>query len=290
VRGLILILLAFLLLPIHAQADALRRVDMPGGRHYLIALPEGVPHPPLVLALHGGGGSPEQFARTSRLTAPALAAGFAIAYPAGTSRGGPLLTWNGLYCCGAAAASGVDDAAFLAAVIDDASRRFGTARRASLTGMSNGAIMAQTFAALRPDRTVALATVAGTMDTRRLVVSRAVPFLHIHGTADTMVPFAGGQGDTSLTRTDFASVESVVSAFLRPHGRLPLTRATIDPVPDGTRVLRSAWGSSAKPEVVLLTVENGAHVWPGGRRARGEGATQDISATEEVIRFLAAWR
>jgi polyhydroxybutyrate depolymerase len=285
-----LFVLLLLLLPTLARADALSRIDMEGGRYYLIALPEGVPNPPLILALHGGGGSPEQFARTSRLTAPALAAGFAIAYPAGTARRGGLLTWNGLYCCGYAARARTDDVGFLAAIIDDAARRFGTDTRASLTGMSNGAIMAQTFAALRPDRTVALATVAGTMDTSRLDVPRAIPFLHIHGTTDTMVPFSGGQGDTSLTRTDFASVESVVSAFLRPHGRLPLTRATIDPAEDGTRVLRSAWGASTRPEVVLLTVENGAHVWPGGRRARGQGATQDISATEEVIRFLAAWR
>jgi poly(3-hydroxybutyrate) depolymerase len=105
------------------------------------------------------------------------------------------------------------------------------------------------------------------------------------------VPFAGGQGDNSITRTDFASVESVVAAFLRPHGRLPLTRTTIDPAPaDGARVLSSAWGEPARPQVVLLAVENGAHVWPGGRRARGKGTTQDISATEEVIRFFAAWR
>jgi polyhydroxybutyrate depolymerase len=184
----------------------------------------------------------------------------------------------------------VDDVAFLAAVIDDAARRFGTRDRAFLTGMSNGAIMAQTFAALRPAQVAALATVAGTMDTARLSVPRAIPFLHIHGTADTMVPFAGGPGDTSLTRADFASVPSVVAAFLRPHGRLPLTRAIIDPAPDGTRVLRSAWGEPARPQVVLLTVENGTHVWPGGRRARGGGATQDLSATAEVLRFLAAWR
>jgi polyhydroxybutyrate depolymerase len=123
-RTLVLVLL--LVLPTLARADTLSRVEMADGRFYLIALPDGVPNPPLILALHGGGGSPAQFARTSRLTAPALAAGFAIAYPAGTSRGGPLLTWNGLYCCGSAQGSGVDDTAFLAAVIDDAARRFGT--------------------------------------------------------------------------------------------------------------------------------------------------------------------
>jgi polyhydroxybutyrate depolymerase len=286
-----LLVLLLLLVPALARADALSRVDMADVRYYLIALPEGVPNPPLIIALHGGGGAPDQFARTSSLTAPALAAGFAVAYPAGNAGRRGRYTWNSLYCCGYAARARVDDVAFIAAVIDDAARRFGTEDRASLTGMSNGAMMAQTVAALRPDRVAALATVAGTMDTRRLSVPRAIPFLHIHGTADDMVPFAGGEGDNSITRTDFASVDSVVTAFLRPYGQLPLTRSTIDPAPeDGTRVLRSAWGEPARPQVVLLAVENGAHVWSGSRRARGQGTTQDISAIEEVIRFFAAWR
>lgn len=284
------LLLALLLLPVAATADALRRVEMPGGREYLVALPPGIAAPPLILALHGGGGSPDQFARTARLTAPALAAGFAIAYPAGTSRGGPLLSWNGGYCCGSAAASGVDDTGFLAAVIEDAARRFGTKPRAYLTGMSNGAIMAQRFAAERPGKVAALATVAGTMDAARVRPSGAVPFLHIHGTADDMVPYGGGQGSSSLTRTDFASVEQVMGAFLRPHGALPSRESVMDPVRDGTRVLRTDWGAPARPAVVLLTVENGGHVWPGGRRARGEGATRDISASTEVVRFFATWR
>jgi polyhydroxybutyrate depolymerase len=286
-----LILLAFLLfLPLAAAAETLTRVGLPGGRSYLVAVPTGVANPPLILALHGGGGSPEQFARSSGLTGPALAAGFAVAYPGGTSRGGPFLTWNGLYCCGAAVTAGVDDVAFLTAVIDDVAARFGTRPRAYLTGMSNGAIMAQTFAARRPDRVAALATVAGTMDAARLTVGDAIPFLHIHGTSDDMVPYAGGRGRRSVTRTDFASVAEVVAAFRRPHGELPAVRSVIDPVRDGTRVMRTAWGRGARPDVVLLTVENGGHDWPGGRRARGEGATRDISATEEVIRFFAAWR
>ena len=52
--------------------------------------------------------------------------------------------------------------------------------------------------------------VAGTMDTRRTTVAGPVPALIIHGTADSMVPYAGGQGDTSLTRTDFAVFDDMV--------------------------------------------------------------------------------
>ena len=39
----------------------------------------------------------------------------------------------------------------------------------------------------------------------------------------------------------------------------------------------------------LMTVEGGAHHWPGGRKARmGEGKTQEIQANEEILRFFAA--
>jgi polyhydroxybutyrate depolymerase len=284
----LLALLLLMLLPARAGAETLARIDMADGRHYLVALPPGVANPPLIVALHGGGGAPAQFARNSGLTAPALAAGFAVAYPAGTSRGSGRLTWNGLYCCGPAPASGVDDVAFLAAVIEDAARRFGTRERAFLTGMSNGAIMAQTFAALRPDRVAAVATVAGTMDTARLSVHRAVPFLHIHGTADNRVPYAGGRGRG--LRTDFSSVDSVMAAFLAPYGVLPASRVLVGRGADGTRILRSAWGAGARPAVVLLTVEGGGHVWFGGRRAQRGAAAQDLSASGEVVRFFAAWR
>lgn len=280
-------LLLLLLLPVRAGAETLARVDMADGRHYLVALPPGAANPPLIVALHGGGGAPAQFARNSGLTVPALAAGFAVAYPAGTSRGSGRLTWNGLYCCGPAPASGVDDVAFLAAVIEDAARRFGTRERAFLTGMSNGAIMAQTFAALRPDRVAAVATVAGTMDTARLSVPRAIPFLHIHGTADDRVPYAGGRG-RGLS-TDFASVDSVMAVFLAPYGALPAGRVVVGRGTDGTRILRSAWGAGARPAVVLLTVEGGRRTRRDRRAQRG-GTAQDLSASLEVVRFFAAWR
>lgn len=262
-----------------------------GGRHYMIDLPERAAGAPILLALHGGGGNPAQFARNTGLARPALAEGYAVIWPAGTGR--RLLTWNGGYCCGPAAASGVDDLAFLDQVVADAVQRFGLdAGRLYVAGMSNGAILAETYAATRRGKVRAVAGVAGTMDAGRVRVAGPVPLLHIHGTADTQVPFAGGQGSTGLTRTDFAPVAEVIRAFRRPvTAALSESAQVIDPEEDGTRVIETDWTDShGKVMIRLLTVEGGGHAWPGARRAGRQGGTEDIMANVEILHFFAQHR
>jgi polyhydroxybutyrate depolymerase len=274
--------LALFLMALPAAAEIVQL----GDRSYRIDLPADPARAPLIVALHGGGGSADQFARSSGLSRPANRLGYAVIYPEGTGRAG---TWNGGYCCGAAQRRGVEDVAFLDAVIADATRRFGLAGgRVYLTGMSNGAIMAETYAALRPRRVAAVAGVAGTMDTGSLRPRGAVPLLHIHGTEDDMVPYAGGQGANSLTRTDFASVASVEAAFLAPFPMLVRTERQIDRVKDDTAVIERNYSDArGVTQVRILTVEGGGHAWPGSRRANRGGETQEIAATAEVLRFFA---
>ena len=156
--------------------------------------------------------------------------------------------------------------------------------------MSNGSIMSETFAAKNPGLVRAVAGVSGTMDTSRIRVQGKIPALIIHGTADTMVPYEGGQGDTSLTRTDFASVASVVQSFLAPWGGvLAETTRNIDRKDDGTSVVVTDYQKGGRVVLRLMTIKGGAHHWPGGRKARlSEGKTQEIDANTEILRFFAA--
>ncbi|MFM7442795.1 MAG: alpha/beta hydrolase family esterase, partial [Tabrizicola sp.] len=178
-------LIAFLLtllLTLPAAAETVRL----GDRWYDIQLPRNPKGAPLILALHGGGGDPDQFASASGFGTAATRAGYAVAFPAGSGRRGErLLTWNGGYCCGYAQRQGVDDIGFLKSVIKDARDRFGLSDRVFLTGMSNGSILSETFAAKNPDLVRAVAGVSGTMDTGSTRVAGPVPALIIHGTADT---------------------------------------------------------------------------------------------------------
>lgn len=282
-----LVLLIALLLPLPALAETVRL----GERHYRIELPARPEGAPLIIALHGGGGDPDQFAAASGLAGAATRAGYAVAFPAGSGRRDErLLTWNGGYCCGYAMRRGIDDEAFLKAVIADAGARFGLRRQGVyLTGMSNGAILAETFAARNPGLVRAVAGVAGTMDTGSTRVRGRVPALIIHGTADTMVPYGGGRGEGSLTRTDFAPVRTVVKAFLAPWGGgIHAVSRSVDRISDGTSVRIGDYSKRGLVILRLITIEGGAHHWPGGRKARlAEGKTQEIDANAEILRFFA---
>jgi polyhydroxybutyrate depolymerase len=154
--------------------------------------------------------------------------------------------------------------------------------------MSNGSIMIESFAARNPELVRAIAGVSGTMDTGRIRVRGKVPALIIHGTADRMVPYAGGRGEASLTRTDFASVPSVVAAFLAPWGEVQRTSRMIDRLDDGTSVTVTDHASGGRVVLRLMTVEDGGHHWPGGRKARLDtGKTEEIDANAEILRFFA---
>lgn len=279
--------LALFFLPAAALAEW---VDL-GGRSYRIELPTQTTNAPILLALHGGGGNPDQFARASGLVEVARAAGYAVVLPAGTGRG-RLLTWNAGYCCAQAARAGVDDLAFLDAVVTDARTRFGlSSDRLFLAGMSNGSMMAETYAALRPGVVTAVAGVAGTADVAHVRPAIPVPLLHIHGTADDHVPYAGGIGPAGVTDTDFASVAAVMAAFRKPFGAgLTQSRRVIDPAPDGMRVIGTDWTTRGRTVLRLLTVEGGGHIWPGGPRAVRRGGTRDISANAEILRFFESFR
>jgi polyhydroxybutyrate depolymerase len=275
-----------------AMAGPLLEMRLSDGRAYFIALPPDHQGAPLILALHGGGGSPRQFASDSGLTAQAVAAGFAVAYPAGTGRA--LRSWNAGTCCGAAQAQGVDDSAFLIAVAQDAAAGFGVAGdRVFLVGMSNGAMLAQLHALRHPGQVAAVVSVAGVAEVRRYPARGAVPLLHIHGTADARVPLDGGPGAGLATADqDFPPVDRVTAAFRLPFGLLRQGRSRIiDPVDDGMQVRRDVWEDRAGvPRVVLMTVLGGGHDWPGGLRSTRRGATRDIDAAAEAIAFFQVHR
>lgn len=280
-------LILFLVLTLAALARA-ETVDLED-RWYRIDLPAEPRDAPILLALHGGGGSPDQFARSSGLSAPALAQGYAVIYPAGSSRFGPLLTWNAGDCCAYAARAGIDDLAFLDAVVADARARFGlSGDPLYLVGMSNGSMLAEAYAATRPAAVRAVAGVSGTLDLGAFPPTGSVALLHIHGTADKNVPYHGGTGPDAWTDTDFDAVPAVIAAFLAVAPPLTRQDTVIDPVADGTRVLRTDWLRGGVVHIRLLTVEGGGHLWPGGIRARAPGATRDIVANDEILAFFAA--
>ena len=264
-------------------------------RSYLVHVPPGydAKQPtPVVVAFHGGGSNPEQMARFSGLSEKADQAGFIVVYPAGSGRVAEALTWNAGNCCGYAQRQNIDDVGFVAALLDDLARAANVdPKRVYATGMSNGALMSYLVADKLADRFAAIAPVGGPMGTEKCQPARPVPVIHFHGTEDAFAPYAGGVGRSSITRTNFYSVQHAIDAWVAANGcqAEPQEEALPDMAKDGMHVTRKIHpGGRDGAEVILYTIHDGGHTWPGKQpKLKWLGpSTSDISANDLMWEFF----
>lgn len=211
---------------------------------------------PLVVMLHGGFGSGEQAQQDYGWDTVAAAHGFAVVYPDGVDR-----AWNaGGGCCGRAGRDGVDDVAFVRAVVDAvAAHRPIDRRRVYATGISNGGMLAyrlacdtDLFAAIAPDSATRLGDCPHPARTS---------VLHLHGTADTRVRFGGGPGE-GIAGIDGPPVTAVVDGWRAVDGCDPAVTTVAGPV----TTARSACPDGR--EVELRTIDGAGHQWPGAAQKR----------------------
>ena len=165
-------------------------------RNYVVHVPPGLADAaaPVVMALHGGGGSAPQFQGQIALDSIADREGFLAVYPDGNGLT-RLHTWNaGPYCCGVAARNDIDDVGFLADVLVDLETRHAYDRESVLVaGHSNGAMMASRFAAERPELVAAVVAVGGVAASDQ-VPAVPLPMLQIHSVDDPRALYEGGEG------------------------------------------------------------------------------------------------
>lgn len=263
--------------------DRTYRVHLPSGRANGTGLP-------VVIVLHGRGGTAEGMERLTRFDRVADHGGFVAVYPQGYRR-----SWADARGTGPAARAGVDDRAFIAALIDALVRHDHVDRsRIYLTGLSNGAMMTETLGCELADRIAGIAPVAGPMPADfDCHPSRPLPVLEIHGTADPLVPYTGGTMGAGGGRGTVLSAEATAALWRRLDrctGR-PTTARLPDRARDGTHVrTETATGCPAHAGVAFFTVDGGGHTWPGGRQyapVRLVGRTShDFDAGEMIWDFF----
>lgn len=233
-------LLAIATTAMHASAQLVpgdhRFVVHHGGRErfYSVHVPahSGSRPLPVMLALHGGGGSGEQFKQDNGLDVVADAHAFVAVYPDGTGPiRGRLLTWNAATnCCGPALRENVDDVGFLDRVLDDLRLRLAVdTNRVYVMGHSNGAMMAYKYAAMRSDRVAALIAVGGALDWPVTALARPVPLLHIHSVDDPRALYEGGMGPPfpgTQNRVEHAPVMRGLQRWATLNGCTAKTRVT----------------------------------------------------------------
>ncbi len=241
---------------------------------------------PLVIAMHGGGGSAAQFENTSELTPAALAAGYAVVYPNGIESRGPLglQTWNGGACCGRAVDTDVDDVAFISRLLELLERDYPIdPTRIFATGHSNGGMMAYRLACESSDRIAAVAANGTAMVVDDCAPTRPVPVLHLHSVLDENVPVGGGAGVGPETN-EYPPLDATIGSWVAING----CPADPDEV-TAEQVTHRTWGPCEADTVVeLYLTDDGGHGWPGGQPGsrRGDEPSTAIDANELMLEFF----
>lgn len=270
-RALVLPVLSAALAAATPTPQTIPTVD--GPRTYLLLRP-GAPGPrPLVILLHGHGGSAHQALTTGPLAAwKAISAreGVIVAALDGAKGGDGRQGWND---CRSDAAGNpkVDDVAFVKAVIQRLERESGAdPRRVYLMGMSNGAMMTLRLALQLDPAPAAFCAVCGLMASEGPCAGtapRSVPALLIDGTADPLVPFEGGQVHFfKQQRGGVISAQATVDHWLQADGLAGApARTTVfphQPASRDTRAVKTVWGTAPGPQVEFIRVEGGGHAEP----------------------------
>ena len=215
---------------------------------------------PLVVMLHGHGGTARRLQRVSGMNAQADAAGFAVAYPEGTSwLDIPWRSWNAGNCCGYAVARGIDDVRFIAALLDDLQRAHQIdPRRIYVAGFSNGGMMAYRLACELSDRVAAVGVVAGALAIQACRPDHSVSLMAIHGTVDEYVPYQGGWSPRSGYRRFDQPLAQTVAFWITQDHCAPDPQTTRD---DAVR-LDTYTGCAEGTGVSVATILDGRHAWP----------------------------
>jgi polyhydroxybutyrate depolymerase len=221
---------------------------------------------PLVMLLHGIGTSSSQMESIIKLQPMTEERGFLYVHPDGTkdTAGDPF--WNATDGCCNAYDLPVDDSAYLDAVIDEVRASYNVdPKRIYLVGVSNGGFMAYRMACDHADKIAAIVSLAGAtfLDATRCRPSAPVSVLEVHGTADEIVPYNGGQlipghpfPSTPTTVAEWATYNGCGSDRAPTRLRLDIAAAVPGDETEVSRFDRCPAGGA----VELWTVKDATHI------------------------------
>ncbi|HZS35785.1 MAG TPA: alpha/beta fold hydrolase [Polyangia bacterium] len=214
---------------------------------------------PLVVSLHGYGETAFLQDSVFGLSAYAETAGFLVAMPQGLSDSMHHPFWNATDACCDLDHTGVDDVAYLNAVVDDMQAHYNVdPKRIFFVGHSNGGFMSHRMACDASSRIAAIVSLAGAQwkDVSKCKPSAPVAVLQVHGDADTEVPYGGAADLPSAMETvgDWATLDGCAGAVADTGETLDLDTALVGPE---THVARASCTAGAAE---LWTIHGGSHV------------------------------
>ncbi len=244
--------------------------------------PGGTTSPaPLLILLHGHGVDGAIQDAYLRLASATDAHGMLYVHPDGTSDSRSERFWNATdACCGAG--SGVDDSAYIGAIIAVVKARYTVdPRRVFIVGHSNGGFMAFRMACDHADEIAAIVSIEGATwaNPSRCQPTEPVTVLEVHGTADDTIRYDGG----TIGNTRYPGAKETVATWARYDGcdtkatlPAPPARAIEDQLPPAT-VLSYSTGCDGHAIAELWTQAHGVHIPPFS-----------ASFADQIVSFLLA--
>jgi len=236
---------------------------------------------PLVIVLHGGGGSGSSVMKSSGFGQLARDKGFIGVFPDGSGRVG---TWNAAGCCGSALRDNVDDVGFIRDVIADVKSQHNVdPSRIYLVGMSNGAMLTHRAAIALSGEIAAAGTVVGAMFGGEPMPASPVPIVILNAADDDTVPVAGGMSPRRMVARaqtmPFQPAAYQASFWAKADGC-----AAPAVTEQNAGFTRQSWtGCAAGSEVVFYIVNGAGHGWLGGKHNDNPGS---VDATAVIWDFL----
>ena len=216
---------------------------------------------PVIISLHGRLGTAEGQLKFADFRPIADREKVIIVCPQGINR-----SWNDGRGT-PAHEKGINDVKFINQLISYILKTYNAdPARVYLTGMSNGGFMTSRLACELPDRVAAIAVVAASMDQDEgYSPQKPIPAMYIQGTADPLVPFAGGPMKRGAGGSIYGH-EEVLKKWAVADGcddKATVANLAVI-VNDRTSITKETYDGPNGIKVIGYTVNNGGHTWPGG--------------------------
>jgi polyhydroxybutyrate depolymerase len=225
-------------------------------RAYRLHIPPNLPEGqtvPLLLGFHGAGSSGADFEATSGFSTLADQAGFIAAYPQGL---GELSNWDSY--------PNSTEVPFVRALLDRLEQRcLIDPQRVFASGISRGGGMVNRLGCELSDRLAAIAPVSGDYaNSESCNPTHPVAVVAFHGTLDPVIPY-NGFGLPGALHESYTRIGTPIPTWAATWGeRNGCSKQPVQVFQQGP-VSGQAWvNCSAGTEVLLYTINGGAHEWP----------------------------
>ncbi len=242
-------------------------------RHYFLHVPpvyQGGEAVPLIINFHGLGSNSRQEEALTGMSAKADREGFIVVYPDGINS-----TWYT-----GPGTDGQKDRQFVRDLITYIESQYSIdPRRIYATGISNGGGMTDRLGCSMADIIAAIAPDSGAYNFwQDCNPSRPMPVLAFHGLDDNSVPYTGG-----VPQMMEPPIPDWAAAWAERDGcgSTPAETSTVDTV-----TVQTWSGCQGSAEVILYTLANHGHSWPGSPVMPKAITSQAINATDVMWTFF----